>query len=236
MKAALPWILVGVVAAVVACGDSSSDPDSSTPVDAVVQDVAYEGQAGEVDETLGEAGELSGDAEIPCVPTTTTTGYKDSCDGTIADMNRSLLWQKGTGYESYTNALAACQSLNLAGLTGWRLPTVDELRGLIRGCDAKTGPAGSCGVHETCWDQTNTKCYVDMGDCMWGCGGGQGPALQGCYLDDIFPDGCQPYWSSTQAKMSGLSEKKAWSVSFNDASVNNGAQSQYNFARCVHNP
>ncbi len=236
MKAALPLILMGVVATLGACGGSSSDEDSSTQADAIVQDVAYEGAAGEIDETLGEGGELSGDEEIPCVPTTTTTGYKDSCDGTIADMNRSLLWQKATAYQSYTDALAACQNLTLAGLTGWRVPSVDELRGLIRGCDAKTGPTGSCGVHETCWDQTSTKCYVEMGDCMWGCGQGKGPALQGCYLDDIFPDACQVYWTSTQAKMSSMSEKKAWSVSFADASVNYGPQSTYNFYRCVHNP
>ncbi len=68
--------------------------------------------------------------------------FLDNKDGTVTDINRSLVWQKcsigqsatdcsGTATTStWANSLLACNSLTLAGKS-WRLPNINELKTLI---------------------------------------------------------------------------------------------------------
>lgn len=78
-----------------------------------------------------------------------TGPFSDPGDGTILDQKSGLVWQKcasgqGSAGDSYTacatgtattytwvNALAYCNTLNLNGITGWRLPSVKELVSLV---------------------------------------------------------------------------------------------------------
>lgn len=62
---------------------------------------------------------------------TSPTGYYSLTAGTALDTRTGLRWQRGwavaNGSDHYAQAQAACQALNLEGMTGWRLPTVREL-------------------------------------------------------------------------------------------------------------
>ncbi|AYV54587.1 DUF1566 domain-containing protein [Leptospira kmetyi] len=78
-----------------------------------------------------------------------TGPFTDSGNGTILDQKSGLVWQKcangqGSAGDSYsdctvgtavnmdwTSALAYCNTLNLAGTGGWRLPSFKELISLI---------------------------------------------------------------------------------------------------------
>jgi hypothetical protein len=195
--------------------------------------VAYEAGPEEGEEVPPEA--LADGEEVVCVPADSPNGYSDPCDGTVADKSTGLTWQKEPSYEAFTDAKSRCDGLDLAGAGDWRLPNIDELRGVILGCD-KTRPTGVCGVHENCWNQDDSKCWSATGPCFFACDQGKGPGPDGCYMDGLFPQPCQIYWSSTQAKMTGLGDKKAWTVSFVDASISHTPQSSYAFARCVRGP
>jgi Protein of unknown function (DUF1566) len=55
--------------------------------------------------------------------------YTDNGDGTVTDNVTGLMWQQigPTTLYSWTNAIAYCQTLPLAGRDDWRLPTAIEL-------------------------------------------------------------------------------------------------------------
>ena len=64
---------------------------------------------------------------------TATGGYADNGDGTVTDTSTGLMWQQQAGSSSnqtWEQALAYCEGLNLGGHTDWRLPTTKELRSL----------------------------------------------------------------------------------------------------------
>ena len=78
--------------------------------------------------------------------------YKDNGDGTVSDLVTGLMWQKspdtnGDGVISFADkmifdqALAAAPSLNLAGYTDWRLPSIKELYSLIMFSGAEPLPS-----------------------------------------------------------------------------------------------
>jgi hypothetical protein len=72
-------------------------------------------------------------------------GYVDNGDGTVADRNTGLVWQKSPGAKvTFTQAVAGARSVSLGGQTDWRLPTIKELYSLIvfSGLD----PSGSSGT------------------------------------------------------------------------------------------
>jgi len=61
-----------------------------------------------------------------------STILMDNGDGTITDKRTGLMWQgaeDGTKH-NYSDALAYCRSLELAGHNGWRLPRKEELAAL----------------------------------------------------------------------------------------------------------
>lgn len=61
----------------------------------------------------------------------------DTCD----DKYSGLTWQKDSSYTgAQGNSASFCAALaDFGGLTGWRLPTIDELRSLRRDCDNDAG-------------------------------------------------------------------------------------------------
>ena len=79
--------------------------------------------------------------------------------GTWVDPKTYLMWENpmgntgmgGTGI-SHANAVTYCDNLVLAGHDDWRLPTIDELRTLVRGVST-TMTGGKCPTSESCTDQ-----------------------------------------------------------------------------------
>ncbi len=58
--------------------------------------------------------------------------YKDNGDGTISDLNTSLMWQKNPGAKiTWEQSVDGVSSFRLGGYDDWRLPTIKELYSLI---------------------------------------------------------------------------------------------------------
>lgn len=110
--------------------------------------------------------------------------------GTWFDSSSALTWENPPlgGAISWEDARDYCERLPLAG-GGWRLPSISELRTLVRGCKA-TEWNGSCGVCDACleWECRDSSCV--------GCPHGSGPA-GGCYWLGALEGVCSWYWSSS---------------------------------------
>lgn len=133
------------------------------------------------------------------------------------DPKSSLIWSEKTSELDHESAVKYCEDLIEGGFDDWHLPTIDELRTLIRNCD-KTVIGGTCKVTERC---PTYYSHCSSGGCT------------GCSDDDAngqyspFGD-TERIWSST---WEGDHEQKYWDVFFRRAEV------YYNFqkalVRCV---
>jgi hypothetical protein len=160
------------------------------------------------------------------------SGTNDCCDGCMQingcwmDDVTGCAWEDPPlgGIHSWADSGAYCGALVLAGRgTGeWSVPTIDQLRSLVRGCPA-TESGGACRVTDTCAD---TSCDVDCDGCTGG-----GPGAGGCYWDALLEGGCGLYWSSTELS----SGTDAWHLGFADASVDGSSKTEASdvFIRCV---
>ena len=146
----------------------------------------------------------------------------DVSGDTWTDSSSGLTWQvtPSSGYMMWEDAIEYCENLTLAG-GGWHLPTISELRTLIRGCDA-TVTGGSCGVTDSCLD------YDCKDDSCGSCIDGEGPNFDGCYGPSELPGECFCYLSSSPVADDG---DYAWLVHFNYGSVYSAGH--YTYARCV---
>ena len=61
--------------------------------------------------------------------------YQDNANGTAKDLITGLTWQttgaSGVDGKTWDEAATACQTLSLGGVTGWRLPTEQELLSIV---------------------------------------------------------------------------------------------------------
>lgn len=136
-----------------------------------------------------------------------------------------LVWElvPAGGNPTAADALAYCDQLELLGSGGWRLPTIDELRTLLRGCS----DVDACGLTNDC---AEPKC---LDAACEGCSGAvmEGPGMFGCYWDPNLLGTCDRYWSTTNTG-TGL----GWVVDFEDASVRQAdAGAPAGLVRCVAN-
>jgi hypothetical protein len=142
------------------------------------------------------------------------------------DSQTDLVWElvPAGGNPNVADAGTYCGQLTLAGASGWRVPTLDELRTLVRGCaDTQTG--GACELTDDC---ATTDCRNDACD---GCidAANQGPAMFGCYWEANLQGECGRYWSST-----GPGGGLGWIVDFDDATVRQAdAALPAGLVRCV---
>jgi hypothetical protein len=64
----------------------------------------------------------------------TQAQYVDNRDGTVTDLNTSLMWQQTPNLDdkvTFKAAVTGAETFELAGYTDWRLPTIKELYSLI---------------------------------------------------------------------------------------------------------
>ncbi len=140
------------------------------------------------------------------------------------DPETELTWQAAVSCDrSFSRSRDYCDALDWGGSKDWRLPSISELRTLVRGCpQSETG--GDCGITDECLAP----------DCPWEecgiCEEGSGPN-QGCYGPEELPDECTRLWSSS-AVTDG--EGTAFGLFFDVAYVAIGLDmSEKHCARCV---
>ncbi len=135
------------------------------------------------------------------------------------DTKMNLVWQNppSTSADFWSEAVTYCDNLILGSKSNWRLPTISELRSLIRGC-AKTqvtdSSNGTCGVIDSCLSQScrSDECY--------GCPESVGPGTDDCFWDPAIKGACVKHWSSSEDPEDWM---MVWIVYFN----HNGSVSRY---------
>ena len=164
---------------------------------------------------------VGGEVKKAQTPGQKTTGviWKDTRSGRT--------WQVSpTGKEmNWGKAKEHCKSLTLGGYHDWRLPTISELRSLIRGCRA-TQKHGSCKVTDSCLSYD--RC---LNDACSECLKKGGPSSGGMYWPSELSGDCCSYWSSSKVVADG--KPSAWIIYFDDAGIYDGYHESDFFARCV---
>ena len=154
-------------------------------------------------------------------------GDDTTTDGTGGGSGDDLMWQNppaGTK-KNWQDAIDYCEELDEDGYNDWRLPTLSELRTLIRGCD-NTVTGGLCEADDDCLDST---CIRTIVDCT--CEADEGPD-DGCYWDTDLDGPCdwRLYWSSSAVEDS---EEYAFGICFDRAYVSNDFKHYEKNVRCV---
>jgi hypothetical protein len=188
-----------------AAGDTQSEADVAVEADAEAEiDIGADADDGDAVADEGEA-----DA--------------DTCAGGWYDPSSGLCWEDPPERigRSWDDAVAYCDGLALGGRDDWFLPTIDELRSLIRNCPA-TETGGSCNVTAACLGPgcRNVECS--------GCAYGEGPG--GAYWPAELHGFASWYWSSS--RFTG-DAPNAWHVDFDGAYVHREHISALFQARCV---
>ncbi len=149
----------------------------------------------------------------------------DSTEDVWTDSVSGLIWQNGDadGF-NWSDAVNYCENLSWAGFDDWRLPTISQLRSLIRNCvDTATG--GHCGVTDdclaymSCW---NPPCN--------GCSFLGGLGLAGRYWPSEIHGAGWIYWSSSVVDENPFT---AWRVHFYSGLVSYNDKDYLYSARCV---
>jgi hypothetical protein len=142
-------------------------------------------------------------------------------EGAWRDGTCGLVWQESVDFMGlHDQAVEHCAAMD-AGESTWSLPTIDELRCLVEGCE-DTAPEGDCEV--------TTEC-ADLGCMTTSCGGCEldAGASGGCYWPEELGGACgDPLWSATL-----VGTDRAWLVDFRDASVGHDELLQRHGVICV---
>lgn len=167
--------------------------------------------SGSTTDTPGGSTSTSGGDPIGCEPGAPCCNDAGEWEECFLDESTQLVWEldPGGGNPTLEGAQTYCSNLTLLGSSGWRVPTLDELRTLARGCpDIESG--GACEVAEDC---ATLDCRNDACD---GCSDApnEGPAMFGCYWNPNLLGTCDRYWTVTDP-----GEGLGWVVDFDDASV-----------------
>ena len=151
------------------------------------------------------------------------------CPGGFLDPLHDLCWQDPAAPDLYRweAAVAYCAGLTAGGRAAgtWRLPTIGELRSLIRGCPP-TEAGGPCGLTDDCH---RLGCPIEA--CS-GCAYHEGPGADGAYWPPELTGHPLPWvlWSSTTRDDY---PSYSYAVGFGQAYVNGFPQSDSDRVRCV---
>lgn len=142
------------------------------------------------------------------------------------DSANRLVWSEQLPEMAWGEARSYCDEMDYEYIWwawgDWHLPTISELRTLIKDCAGTVMPKGTCGVRddsvkclseeETCWDENCISCSgsFEENHSKLGIGGW--------------------FWSSS--KVSGKSDS-AWGVGFNGGDVDNNPKTETHTFLCV---
>ena len=151
---------------------------------------------------------------------------KDASKTVWKDTKSGLTWQVAPtgGKLTREQALAHCKSLSLDGHGDWRLPTISELRSLVRGCPG-TQKDGSCKVTDSC--VSYKKCRNES---CGHCPEQGGPGLHGAYWPPELSGMASWYWSSCPV---ADDKGAAWNLLFSTGSVDSNNRINDYHVRCV---
>jgi hypothetical protein len=153
-------------------------------------------------------------------------GPPPDCADVWTDPASGLSWPllpSSDGTMTWQAAADYCDALTLCDHGDWRLPTIGELRTLVRGC-AATVTGGACEVTDAC---SASDCWNSNCD---GCAFDDGPD-EGCYRPAEIEGSCVEAWSSTDLGDGAT----AWELGFRAAGVVEATKSlQDAGARCIH--
>ena len=227
-----PVILICIIVctslaiAFTSCDSGGDDDDSRGTIDDD-DDIAGDDDTAGDDDNTGD--DDTSDDDSSNDDDSTDDDDDDSGDGVWSDSSSGLMWQNGDDcYHEWGEAIAYCDSLSLAGYDDWRLPTISELRSIIRGCpDSETG--GLCDVSDDCltWDCLSMFCDGD--DCIEG----DGPGPEGLFWPPELDGYGGVYWSSSEVEE--YSGSNAWTVFFIGGDVAFAPIISSLFVRCVRN-
>jgi hypothetical protein len=136
---------------------------------------------------------------------------KDAEDALPFVTFNGLMWEKETQKMIWHDAMAYAENLRLGGYSDWRLPTVDELKEVVR----------SCGGTSVEYLDKNFNSIVDKNKAN--------SSYQSCYKNKGFRYDSW-YWSS--ASVSGYTDL-AWIVYFYYGYVDYSNKDRYSYLRCV---
>ena len=136
-----------------------------------------------------------------------------------------LMWQKYAqpNRMQWEGASGYCAGLDLGGHQDWRLPSIDELRSIIRDCP-KTQSGGVCGVTDACTHFAT----CDSRACS-GCARSV-PSPGDCYWKGDLKGRCALFWSSTRVEDI---DEYAWRVHFYPGHVRGFHTDDEAFVRCA---
>lgn len=161
-----------------------------------------------------------------------TDGDDDVADGDSTyvgdvwnDSDSGLTWQNPPATEEmdWNTAMNYCDNLSLKGYSDWRLPSISELRSLVRGCPASV-TGGPCGLTDDCllFECRDSECTL--------CPDAKGPA-DGCYWPDEMEGECKWYVSSSTIEDN---QDKIWGLTYIYALVDDDHKQNDGFlVRCV---
>lgn len=205
-------------------GEGDADADTDSDVDADT----------DVDSDSDTATETGSETDTGSDVENTDDGGSCAAAGAWYDPDTGLCWFVPPTEDgiSWADAMAACDALEVGAYGDWRLPLIQELITLIRGCvegDA-TGDlsASACGV-------TDPDCLASwcFGEGCLECNEAMGPyEPEGCYWNPGFEvaEPCDGYWSASSEAYNLVD---AWAVNFRRGSVRTGDKAEYGFAACV---
>ena len=199
-------VVLGAFVVFTACGGSDGGAEDTPGVDNGSTDVA---------------------ADQSATPDTAAADTPLVLSDTFTEPGTGLTWtvKPVAQMKTYDDAVAACQAANVAGETGWRLPTVAEARGLYRDCpDLEVGggcPLGAGCLDSTCNDATCTACQTPSGQ----------PSGQCKAVPEMTQgwDGGPWYWTSDQVPDVG----KYWVYSLCQGAFNDVFGGSSYDVRCV---
>jgi hypothetical protein len=198
-----------------------------------------------VDWCLNSETDAGGDADTDTDTDTDADSTMTDCVGGKYDPDSNLCWQDppsanmnwyiaaGVYHATYNSGTEDyCPTLG----SSWRLPTISELRSLVRGCTPiewdmawTSVPDETCGVWGDCL--TLSPCGGDSLCLVSECVVTDGPGAEGCYSDPALSGTCNYLWSSSER--ADLDFDGAWYVSFKHTTVSIFQKNSGGYVRCV---